>query len=80
MVKYNPDEWNFPKNTKACYYAVHKNTHEKVLIPMCWGTVHSFDLDDCYCDTKKEPTKAELKNTIQILKERIEELEENKTV
>lgn len=55
---------------------VNKKTNHKVLIPMCWGTVHSKDIEDCHCEHKKEPTKQELKQEINSLKKRVGELEE----
>lgn len=73
---YNPDDWIYPKTPRACYYVTHKITNEQVLIPMCWGTVHSKDIEDCHCEHKKEPTKQELKQEINSLKQRVEELEE----
>lgn len=43
---------------------------------MCWGTVHSNDIEDCCCDLKKEPTIRDLKQENQTLKDRVNELEE----
>lgn len=33
---------------RPCYYV--KDRGKRVLIPGCWGTVHSGDMRDCYCD------------------------------
>ena len=33
-----------------CYYTYDEKTGERVLIPECWGTVHSNDIRDCQCD------------------------------
>lgn len=49
-----------------------------VFIPGCWGTVHSHDKRDCYCDMYKEQTLkkqiAGLGAEIEILKKRLEQL------
>lgn len=77
--EYNPNDWLTPKIPRACYFAVNKITKQEVLIPICWGTVHSKDIEDCHCEHRKEPTKQELKQEINSLKHRVEELEEEKT-
>jgi len=33
-----------------CYHTIDPKTLKKVFIPMCYGTVHSFDLKDCCCE------------------------------
>lgn len=67
-----------------CYYTFDSKTKKKVLIPMCYGTIHSFDLEDCICEPplteyffeKERFNKiVEKKNeTIQILLSEIEYL------
>lgn len=32
-----------------CYYTIDPKTKKKVFIPMCYGTIHSLDKDDCCC-------------------------------
>lgn len=77
--EYNPNDWISPKIPRACYYATHKISKQKVLIPMCWGTVHSNDIEDCCCDLKKQPNIQDLKKENQILRDRVNELEEELT-
>lgn len=31
-----------------CYYT-YTDDGERILIPMCYGTIHSFDIEDCVC-------------------------------
>jgi len=33
-----------------CHY-IYDKIAGKVLIPGCWGTVHSNDIKDCYCNS-----------------------------
>ena len=33
-----------------CYYTIDSKTKKKVFIPMCYGTIHSFDIKDCCCE------------------------------
>jgi hypothetical protein len=33
-----------------CHYTIDLKTKKKVFIPMCYGTVHSFDKKDCCCE------------------------------
>jgi hypothetical protein len=33
-----------------CYYTIDPKTLKKVFIPMCWGTIHSMDIEDCNCE------------------------------
>ena len=33
-----------------CYFTYCEKTGERVLIPECWGTVHSNDIRDCQCE------------------------------
>ncbi len=33
-----------------CYHTIDPKTLKKVFIPMCYGTIHSFDLEDCCCE------------------------------
>jgi hypothetical protein len=35
-----------------CHYVYDKKAG-RVLIPGCWGTVHSNDMSDCYCDRSR---------------------------
>ena len=35
-----------------CYFTYCEETGERVLIPQCWGTVHSNDIKDCCCATE----------------------------
>ena len=51
---------------RPCHY-VRGEKGERVLIPGCWGTVHSADMRDCYCDRRKHRVS---------LEERIARLEE----
>jgi hypothetical protein len=56
--------------TRPCYYV--KDRGKRVLIPGCWGAVHSGDMRDCHCDrpsaddrlTKLEKQVAELMKMI----------------
>lgn len=32
-----------------CYYTLDPKTKKRVFIPMCIGTIHSEDIDDCHC-------------------------------
>lgn len=32
-----------------CYYTIDPKTNKKVFIPMCFGTIHTLDKDDCNC-------------------------------
>ncbi len=32
-----------------CYYTIDTKTNKKVFIPMCYGTIHTLDKDDCTC-------------------------------
>lgn len=51
---------------RPCYYITDRG--KRVLIPGCWGTVHSGDMRDCHCErpskddrlTKLEKQMAEL--------------------
>lgn len=47
-----------------CYYTYDEKTGEKVLIPQCWGTVHSNDIRDCYCKPTFAQFERERYNTI----------------
>lgn len=47
-----------------CYYTYDEKTGEKVLIPQCWGTVHSNDIRDCYCTQNFASFERERYNTI----------------
>lgn len=33
-----------------CYYTIDPKTKKKVFIPMCYGTIYTFDKKDCNCD------------------------------
>lgn len=59
-----------------CYY-INDEIAGKVLIPECWGTVHSNDMDDCYCDIfKQRKTKLEkLEAKIKRLENKVKKLE-----
>ena len=56
-----------------CYYTYDEKIGEKVLIPQCWGTVHSNDIRDCYCKPTFAQFERERYNTI--LKEKNAEIE-----
>lgn len=32
-----------------CYYTIDLKTFKKVFIPMCYGTIHTHNKDDCCC-------------------------------
>lgn len=32
-----------------CHYHYHEELGQKILIPGCWGTVHSGNMEDCHC-------------------------------
>jgi len=32
-----------------CHYTIDPKTKEKFFIPMCYGTCHSQDIEDCCC-------------------------------
>lgn len=32
-----------------CHYTIDSKTKKKVFIPMCYGTIHTLDKDDCNC-------------------------------
>ena len=49
--------------TPPCHY-IKGDNGERVLIPGCWGTVHTADMDDCYCIRSKRMTDKELTREI----------------
>jgi hypothetical protein len=53
-----------------CYYTIDPKTLKKVFIPMCFGTIHTHDMDDCTC---QEPT-----TEYQFQKERFNKVVEDK--
>ncbi|MDO6737102.1 hypothetical protein [Wenyingzhuangia sp. 2_MG-2023] len=58
-----------------CHY-IQDEIAGKVLIPGCWGTVHSNDMSDCYCDrSKKSPEQVieDLKEQVKKLKKQLNE-------
>lgn len=62
-----------------CYFTYDENTGEKVLIPGCWGTVHSGDMADCLCDDTfvsfKEMERKEFREKLQACNKEILELQ-----
>lgn len=32
-----------------CYYHYDEVSQTKILIPQCWATIHSNDIEDCIC-------------------------------
>jgi cobalamin biosynthesis Co2+ chelatase CbiK len=33
-----------------CYYSIDPKTKKKIFIPMCYGTIHTLNKEDCCCD------------------------------
>lgn len=73
-------DWKRIGSSSRCHFIKNLKTHEKVLIPMCWGSINESDLDNCNCSkspqTKESLEKEILEKEIISLKERIRELEE----
>jgi len=49
---------------KNCHYIKSKGI--KILIPECWGTVHSENMKDCYCEMVKELKQTESKHNQEL--------------
>jgi cobalamin biosynthesis Co2+ chelatase CbiK len=33
-----------------CHYTIDPKNKKKVFIPMCYGTIHSMEIEDCCCE------------------------------
>lgn len=61
-----------------CYFTYDENG-DKHFIPMCWGTIHSNDKDDCVCQesmTTKSFEKTRFNNIIENKNQTIKEMQE----
>ncbi len=55
---------------RPCYYIVDRG--KRVLIPGCWGTVHSGDMADCHCvRPSKEDRLTKLEKAVEELQKRL---------
>lgn len=46
-------DWTVEGFKGFCHFMVNKATGERVVIPMCWGSVDRNDLEGCYCKKRK---------------------------
>jgi len=53
-----------------CYYTIDPKTKKKVFIPMCYGTIHSLDKDDCNCENPLTEYQFEKERFNKILKQK----------
>lgn len=59
-----------------CYFTYDEKSGQKVLIPQCWGTVHSNDIRDCYCpETHAEFERKRYNEAIKIKDKEIAEMQ-----
>jgi coenzyme F420-reducing hydrogenase delta subunit len=56
---------------RPCHYVRDPDSGDRVLIPGCYGTVHSADMRDCYCVRRGKGKK---RDRVQVLLDLIEEL------
>ncbi len=47
-----------------CHYITDEKTGEKILIPGCYGTIHSDDMEDCTCLKPRKKSKDEKINAL----------------
>jgi cobalamin biosynthesis Co2+ chelatase CbiK len=59
-----------------CYYSIDPKTNKKVLIPMCWGTVHTGNKEDCCCEDPLTEHYFEKKRFNEVLKLKNETIKE----
>lgn len=53
-----------------CHYTIDPKTKKKVFIPMCYGTIHSQDKDDCICQEPLTEYHFEKDRFNKVLKEK----------
>lgn len=61
-----------------CYYHYDEVSQKKILIPHCWGTIHSEDIEDCICqsETLNSFEKEKFNKVINEKDKQIEEMQE----
>lgn len=47
-----------------CHYITDKETGERILIPGCYGTIHSNDMEDCTCPKPRKKSDDEKINAL----------------
>lgn len=57
-----------------CYFHYDEKTKTKVLIPGCWGTVHTGEIEDCICQDFKSEAGFARKRYNEMIKEKNEEI------
>lgn len=58
-----------------CHFVYYEDAGN-VLIPGCWGTVHSNDIRDCYCRNEVIPRQFEKQIFNDQMKEKLKEIKE----
>ena len=55
--KVNLNDWIVVGSRLRCHFVRNKKSNEVVLISMCWGTVHTNDIEDCECTLHHSTTQ-----------------------
>lgn len=53
-----------------CHFTIDPKTKKKVFIPMCFGTIHTLDKDDCCCPEPLTEHHFEKERFNKVLKEK----------